>query len=62
MNMFAAFLTRKEEESEAFFVEDSWTHVLLICFAMNITLGREEETFLPPQAQSLGLPLRLPSS
>ncbi len=30
MNMFAAFLTRKEEESEAFFVEDSWTHVLLL--------------------------------
>jgi hypothetical protein len=30
MNMFAAFLTRKEEESEAFSVKDSWTHVQLL--------------------------------
>jgi hypothetical protein len=30
MNMFSAFLTRKEKESEAAFVEDSWIHVLLL--------------------------------
>jgi hypothetical protein len=31
--MFAAFLTRKEEESEAFFVEESWLIIEILFYS-----------------------------